>query len=77
MGYLARFNCFFNSEKLSSTYKPVFVKSLSVISDYDEQNPQRLTGQEQWIKREKDDKLRIDLNFIQKESNLFEPLCLP
>lgn len=62
--YLARFNSFFNNEKLSSTYKPVFVKSLIAISDYDEQNPQRLTGQEQWIKREKDHKLRIDLNFI-------------
>jgi 5-methylcytosine-specific restriction endonuclease McrA len=60
--YLVRFNSFFNSEKLSSTYKPVFVKSLISISDYDEQNLQRLVGQ-QWIKRE-NDKLRIDLNFI-------------
>jgi hypothetical protein len=61
--YLARFNSFFNSERLSSTYKPVFVKSLIDISDYDEQNSQRLIGQQQWIKRAKD-KLRIDLDFI-------------
>ena len=40
--YLARFNSFFSSEKLSSTYKPVFVISLIAISDYDEQNPQKL-----------------------------------
>jgi hypothetical protein len=59
---MVRFNSFFNSEKLSSTYKPVFVKSLIAISDYDEQNLQRLIGQ-QWIKRE-NDKLRVDLNFI-------------
>jgi hypothetical protein len=51
--YLARFNSFFNSERLSSTYKPVFVKSLIAISEYDEQNSQRLIGQQQWIKREK------------------------
>ncbi len=62
--YFTRFNSFFNNEKLSSTYKPVFVKSHTDISDYDEQNPQRLIGQQQWIEREKDDKLRFDLNFI-------------
>ncbi|WP_415310206.1 hypothetical protein [Candidatus Nitrosocosmicus sp. FF01] len=36
--YLDRFNSFFNSEKLSSTYKPVFLKSLLDISDYDDSN---------------------------------------
>jgi len=60
--YLLRFNTFFNSEKLSSTYKPVFVKSLIAISDYDEQNLHRLIGHN-WIKR-KNDKLKVDLNFI-------------
>jgi hypothetical protein len=60
--YLLRFNTFFNGEKLSSTYKPVFVKSLIAISDYDEQNLHRLIGHK-WITRQ-DDKLRVDLNFI-------------
>jgi hypothetical protein len=60
--YLLRFNTFFNSEKLSSTYKPVFVKSLIAISDYDEQNPHRLIGHN-WITRQ-NDKLKVDLNFI-------------
>ena len=61
--YLQRFNTFFSdSEKLSSTYKPVFVKSLTDISDYNEQNLHRLIGHK-WITRQ-DDKLRVDLNFI-------------
>ena len=57
-----RFNTFFNSEKLSSTYKPFFVKSLVAISDYDEQNLRKLIGH-RWIKRQ-DHKLRVNLNFI-------------
>jgi hypothetical protein len=60
--HLLRFNTFFNSEKLSSTYKPVFVKSLIAISDYDEQNLHRLIGHK-WITRHSD-KLKVDLNFI-------------
>ena len=60
--YLLRFNTFFNSEKLSSTYKPVFVKSLIAISDYDDQNLRRLIGHK-WIKRQ-EVKLRVNLNFI-------------
>jgi hypothetical protein len=60
--YLLRFNSFFNSEKLSSTYKPVFVKSLITLSDYDERNLERLAGHK-WITRQ-DDKLKINLNFI-------------
>jgi hypothetical protein len=60
--YLLRFNSFFNSEKLSSTYKPVFVKSLLAISDYDERNLQRLVGYK-WITKH-DDKLKVNLNFI-------------
>jgi 5-methylcytosine-specific restriction endonuclease McrA len=60
--YLLRFNSFFNSEKLSSTYKPVFVKSLLAISDYDERNLQRLVGH-RWITKQ-NDKLKVHLNFI-------------
>ena len=58
--YLNRFNSFFNNEKLSSTYKPVFLKSLLEISDYDDSN--RLIGH-QWIEKD-DEQLRINLNFI-------------
>ena len=57
-----RFNTFFKSEKLSSTYKPAFVKSLIATSYYDEQNLHRLIGHK-WITRQ-DDKLKVDLNFI-------------
>jgi hypothetical protein len=60
--YLLRFNSFFSSKKLSSTYKPVFVKSLLAISDYDERNLQRLVGHK-WITKH-DGKLKVDLNFI-------------
>lgn len=68
--YLLRFNTFFNSAILSLTVrnfqariKPVFVKSLIVISDYnEEQSLQRLVGQ-RWISRQ-NNKLRVDLNFI-------------
>ena len=58
--YLTRFNSFFNSEKLSSTYKPIFLKSLLDISDY--QDPNRLIGS-QWIE-DNDEQLQINLNFI-------------
>jgi hypothetical protein len=61
--YLLRFNTFFSkSEKLSSTYKPVFVKSLLDISDYDELNLLGLIGHK-WITKQ-DGKLIVDLNFI-------------
>jgi hypothetical protein len=60
--YLLRLNSFFSSEKLSSTYKPVFIKSLLAISDYDERNLQRLVGYK-WITKH-DDKIKVDLNFI-------------
>ena len=60
--YLNRFNSFFNNEKLSSTYKPVFLKSLLDISDYDDSTGIRLVGH-QWIEK-KDERLRVDLNFI-------------
>jgi hypothetical protein len=57
--YLIRLNTFFNREKLSSTYKPVFLKSLIAISDYDEN---RLIGNH-WIE-ENSEQLQVDLNFI-------------
>jgi hypothetical protein len=60
--YLSRFNTFFNSEKLSSTYKPVFLKSLFPISFYDNVTPKRLIGY-QCFKTE-GNKMNIDLNFI-------------
>jgi hypothetical protein len=71
--YLLRLNTFFSSEKLSSTYKPVFVKSLISISDYDEQNLHRLIGYK-WIKRH-NDKLKVDLNFIAIRSSVFLRIC--
>lgn len=60
--YLIRFNRFFNREKLSSTYKPVFLKSFIAVSEYDEDNCVKLPGQS-WITK-KDEKVKIDLNFI-------------
>lgn len=60
--YLMRFNAFFNREKLSSTYKPVFLKSLIAVSGYDENNTIRLADQG-WITK-KNGKVKIDLNFI-------------
>jgi hypothetical protein len=60
--YLIRFNSFFKSEKLSSTYRPGFVKSLIAISDYDERNIHKLAGHK-WITKH-NDKIKVDLNFI-------------
>ena len=60
--YLIRFNAFFNREKLSSTYKPVFLKSLLAISEYDENNTVKSVGHH-WITK-KDGKVKVDLNFI-------------
>ena len=61
--YLSRFNSFFNNEKLSSTYKPVFLKSLLDISDYDDTIGSRLIIGHQWIEKN-GEQLRIDLKFI-------------
>lgn len=60
--YLSRFTTFFNNEKLSSTYKPVFLKCLIPVSLYDKDLPSRLTGH-QWISFDGND-MKIDLNFI-------------
>lgn len=59
--YLSRFNAFFSSERLSITYKPVFLKSLIPISEYT-QDTITLVGS-QWIQI-KDKTLMVDLNFI-------------
>lgn len=59
--YLSRFNSFFSSERLSSTYKPVFLKSLIPISEYTGKSF-TLVGS-QWIQIE-DETLRVDLNFV-------------
>ena len=59
--YLSRFNSFFTSERLSSTYKPVFLKFLIPISEYSD-NSFTLVGS-QWIQIE-GKTLRVDLNFV-------------
>ncbi|ALI37229.1 hypothetical protein NMY3_03042 [Candidatus Nitrosocosmicus oleophilus] len=61
--YLRRFNSFFNNEKLSSTYKPVFLKALLDISDYDDDFTGRKPIGHQWIEKN-GEQLRVDLNFI-------------
>lgn len=61
--YLNRFNSFFNNEKLSSTYKPVFLKSLLDISDYDDEFAEGKLIGNLWIEKD-DERLRINLNFI-------------
>lgn len=61
--YLTRFNSFFNNEKLSSTYKPVFLNSLLDISNYNiDFTGRRLIGH-QWLEKN-GEQLCIDLNFI-------------
>ncbi|ABK76751.1 HNH endonuclease [Cenarchaeum symbiosum A] len=59
--YLRMFNRFFgNSNRMASTYKPVFLRALLDVADLD--GTRRLAG-ERWLER-KDGKLVIDLNFI-------------
>jgi hypothetical protein len=53
---------FFRSPDFSSSYKPVFLKSIMDLADYDEHNATKLLGH-QWIKRTSD-KLQVDLEFI-------------
>ena len=60
--FISRLNAFFNSERLSSTYKPVFLKCLIAISYIDESNPKRLVGY-QWLKIDRN-RVKVDLNFI-------------
>ena len=62
--YLQMFNRFFNKEgRMSSTYKPVFLRALLDMGDlYDSTKAKKLVGN-QWIER-KDDKLLVNLEFI-------------
>ena len=59
--YLQRFGIFFRSPEFSSSYKPVFLKSIMDLADYDEHNPTKLLGH-QWIKGTTD-KLQVELEF--------------
>ena len=61
--YLQRFGAFFRSADFSSSYKPVFLKSIMYLGDYDEHNTTKLLGY-QWIKRTQDDKLQVELDFL-------------
>ncbi len=60
--YIQMFNRFFNNaNRMSSTYKPVFLRALLDIGNLHD-SKKDLIGQ-QWIKRE-DDKIHVNLNFI-------------
>ena len=61
--YLEMFNRFFNKQRMTSTYKPVFLRSILDIGDlHDPKKAERLVGR-QWVRR-KDGKVYIDLNFV-------------
>ena len=62
--YLAMFNRFFNNEgRMSSTYKPVFLRALLDIGDlHDPDRGKNLVGG-RWLEK-RDRKIFVDLNFI-------------
>ena len=62
--YIQMFNRFFNnSGRMSSTYKPVFLRALLDVGDlYDPTNVGKLIGSE-WLER-KEGKILVNLNFI-------------
>jgi hypothetical protein len=63
---LQRLGTFFRNTDFSSSYKPVFLKSIIDLADYDEgeqNNVKKLLGH-QWIKRTPDDKLQVELDFL-------------
>lgn len=60
--YLQKFNSFLRNTDLSSTYKPVFLKSIMDLGDYDETNFQRLVGYN-WITLDGKE-LKVELDFI-------------
>lgn len=61
--FLKMFDQFFTSSSMSSTYKPVFLRSLLDIGDYgDPVRGKKLVGKK-WLER-KDGRLLVDLNFI-------------
>jgi hypothetical protein len=59
---LQRFGTFFRSADFSSSYKPVFLKSILDLADYDEHNPTKLPGH-QWINRAPD-MVHVELEFL-------------
>ena len=63
--YDAMFTKFFNSARLASTYKPVFLRSLLDVGDLaDRSKRAKIVGRE-WLKfRRNGDRLFVDLNFI-------------
>jgi hypothetical protein len=64
--YLQRFGIFFRSADFSSSYKPVFLKSIMDLAEYhddEDQNSTKLIGY-QWIKRTTSDKLQLELEFL-------------
>lgn len=58
--YLHQFNSFFANADLSSTYKPVFLKSIMDLGEFDE-NPKLLGNQ--WIEKSAG-KLKVELDFV-------------
>lgn len=60
--YMAIFNRFFKKHSMSSTYKPVFLRSLLDIGDYRPASSKGLVG-DKWLEQ-KDGRLVVDLNFI-------------
>lgn len=62
--YLQMFNRFFNNEgRMSSTYKPVFLRALLDIGDlYDSEKSAKLIGR-QWVEQQ-NNQIIVDLNFI-------------
>jgi hypothetical protein len=57
--YLQRFSVFFRNADFSSSYKPVFLKTITDIADYGDA---KLIGGE-WLSK-KDDKLVVELDFL-------------
>lgn len=57
------FSTFFNNSRMSSTYKPVFLRALLDIGDIAESKQYDKVVGMQWLQR-KGDRLLIDLNFI-------------
>jgi hypothetical protein len=62
--YLQRFSSFFRSADFSSSYKPVFLRSIMDLADYDYDNNSatKLLGH-QWINRTQS-KLQVELDFL-------------
>lgn len=61
--YRAMFTRFFNSSKMSSTYKPVFLKALLDVGDLDDPSKAGKIVGRKWL-REEDGKLFVKLDFV-------------